>query len=356
MRRRPAIAVLVVLTTLLLSTAVASAARTVASAGDASAQRLLADVHRLGFELGLPLEEPGLVNFRGVDSISEVELVNGDGYRVAVLAFGQTVVLQVGRGKSLRRMTATTYLVHGTATPTAIRASFGELGRVDLHFQRSTGPRLPAPLECSGRGPIVRKGIFVGAVHFRGEGGYTAVQAHRAQGISIDIAALSACLRHDLRGSRRTAIAPRSPFAALLELRKSGRAPQAPSTPTHPSKGPRQTILAARGTHGLSRSVFLALARGDRKVRYAAAEATSEGALGVVRVATATAPRSSFSFNGELSRARVTPPRPFSGRGLFEHGPGNAKSWNGPLSVSLLGAPRLPLTGPPFEAQLGQEF
>jgi hypothetical protein len=337
----------------------ASADADAPTAADTSAQRLLAHVDRLGFELGLPLEGPDALNLRGVDSISEVEFVNGDGYRIAVLAFGQTVALQVAR-RGGSRPAATTYLAHGRATPTSIRASFGELGRVDLRFQRSAGPAGPTPFDdChSGRGPILRVGLFVGAVRFRGEGGYTSARAHRVQGISVDFAALAACLRHSLTAARRTATSPRSPFAALLALTRSGarRAPTAPSAPTHPSEGPRRTILEARSTQPLSRTVFLALARGNRDVRYIAAAATSEGAIGVVRLAAGRASRSSFSFNRELSRARVAPPRPFSGTGVFEHGPGSAKSWTGPLSVSLLGAPHLSLTGSPFSVQLGQEF
>jgi hypothetical protein len=362
MRRSGAIAVfLLALAACLLAAAGAAAAGVgvTAPTADASAQRLLAQVDRLGFELGLPLEDPDALNLRGVDSISEVEFVNGDGYRIAVLAFGQTVALQVARtGGS--RPAATTYLVHGRATPTSIRASFDELGRVDLRFQRSAGPPVPTPFDdChSGHGPILRVGLFVGSVRFRGEGGYTSARAHRVQGISVDFTALAACLRHSLTAARRAATSPRSPFAALLELTRSGarRAPAAPSAPTHPSQGPRRTILEARSTQPLSRTVFLALARGNRDVRYVAAEATSEGAIGVVRLATVEGPRSSLSFNRELSRARVAPPRPFSGTGVFEHGPGSAKSWTGPLSVALLGAPHLPLTGSPFSVQLGQEF
>jgi hypothetical protein len=371
MRHSGAIAAfLLALAACLLAAPVAARASASASAGagagadaptaaGASAQRLLTHVDRLGFELGLPLEDPDPLNLRGVDSISEVEFVNGDGYRIAVLAFGQTVALQVARtGGS--RPAATTYLAHGRATPTSIRASFGELGRVDLRFQRSAGPPAAAPFDdChSGRGPILRVGLFVGSVRFRGEGGYTSARAHRVQGISVDFAALAACLRHSLMAARRAATSPRSPLAALLELTRSGarRAPAAPGAPTHPSKGPRRTILEARSTQPLSRTVFLALARGNRDVRYVAAEATSEGALGVVRLATVEGPRSSFSFNRELSRARVAPPRPFSGTGVFEHGPGSAKSWTGPLSVALLGAPHVSLTGSPFGVQLGQEF
>jgi hypothetical protein len=341
MRRRGAITVLLTLAGLLLGAASGVAE---APATGAPAQKLLEHVDRLSWELGLPLEDPGALNLRGVDSISEVELVNGDGYRITILAFGQTVALRIDR-HSASRVAATTYLARGRATPTSIRASFAGLGRVELRFRHPTGPPRATPVDGCGsrkRGPVLRLGLFVGAIRFHGEGGYTSVAAHRAKGISIDFAALAACVHHRLRAGR----------GDTLALRLA-----APSVPTHPSNRPRRTILVVRQGPALSRTVFAALASGDdRKVRYIAAEAGSEGPLGVVRLTTATAPPSTFAFDDALSRARVSPPPPFSGRGLFEHGAGSEKSWSGPLSASFLGAPRVPLTGSPFKVELGREF
>jgi len=325
------------------------------------AQRLLSHVDRLSWELGLPLEDPGSLNLRGVDSIAEVELVNSDDYRITVLAFGQTVALRVER-HSRTRASATTYLARGRATPTSIKASFDGLGRVDLRFQRPTGLLGPALFDDCGsrkRGPVLRFGLFTGAIRFRGESGYTSVAAHRVKGISIDFAALAACLHHRLGAARRAAGSPGAAFGIALSppASRARRPPGTPSVPTHPSNRPPWTILVARQGPALSRTVFAALASGDdRKVRYIAAEAADEGPLGVVRLTTVTAPPSTFSFDGALSRARVSPPLPFSGKGLFEHGAGSAKSWSGPLAVSFLGAPHVPLTGSPFSAELGREF
>lgn len=326
-----------------------------------SAQKLLAHVDRLGWELGLPLEDPGLLNLRSIDSLSEVRLVNSDGYSIRVVAFGQTVALSVIR-RSRSRQAATTYLAHGRVTPTAIVASFADRGRVELHFQRSTGPLANTPFAtCGSRGrPVLRDGLFVGGVRFRGEGGYTSAEAHRARGISIDLDALKACLRHGPRHpGRRGAHSPRSLLGALLTLAASGdrQAPASPGVPTRPSEKQPRTILFAERKLPLSRTVFAALAgaRGQ-DARYAAAETASEGAIGVIRFVTATAPSSSFTFEDTLASARVAPPPPFEGRGRFDHGPGSEKSWTGPLSVSFLGAPHVPLTGTPFGALLDQEF
>lgn len=346
----------------LLVVAVGLLGPTAAAAEGPSAQKLLAHVDRLGWELGLPLEDPGSLNLRSIDSLSEVRLVNGDGYSIRVVAFGQTVALSVIR-PSPSRPAATTYLAHGRVTPTAIVASFAERGRVELHFQRSTGPLGDTPLaRCgSGRGrPILRSGLFVGGIRFRGEGGYTSTEAHRARGISIDLDALEACLRHGPRHpGRRGARSPRSLLGTLLALAASGdrQAPAPPGVPTRPSAKPARTILFAQRKLPLSRTVFAALAGAKgRDARYIAAETASEGAIGVIRFVTAKAPPSSFAFADTLASARVAPPRPFSGRGLFEHGPGSEKSWTGSLSVSFLGAPHVPLTGVPFGIVLDQEF
>jgi hypothetical protein len=353
MRLRGAIAALLVVAVGLLGPSAAAA-------DPPSAQRLLAHVDRLGWELGLPLEDPGSLNLRSIDSLSEVTLVNSDGYAIRVVAFGQTVGLSVIR-RSPSRPAATTYLAHGRVTPTAIVASFAERGRVELHFQRSTGPLGDTPFAgCgSGGGPVLRDGLFVGGVRFRGEGGYTSAEAHRAHGISIDLDALKACLRHGPRHpSRRAAHSPRSLLGALLTLAAASdrQAPAPPGVPTRPSEKQPRTILFAQRKLPLSRTVFAALAGAGHDARYVAAETASEGAIGVIRLVMAKAPSSSFAFDDTLSSARVAPPPPFDGKGLFDHGPGSEKSWTGSLSVSFLGAPHVPLTGVPFGTLLDQEF
>jgi len=324
-----------------------------------SARRLLAHVDRLGWELGLPLEDPGLLNLRSIDSLSEVRLVNSDGYAIRVVAFGQTVALSVIR-RSPSRPAVTTYLAHGRVTATSIAASFAERGRVELHFQRSTGPLGDSPLARCGSGggrPILRDGLFVGGVRFSGEGGYTSAEAHRARGISIDLDALDACLRHPDRHGARS---QRSLLGTLLALAASGdrQAPAPPGVPTRPSEKPTRTILFAERKLPLSRTVFAALAGAKgQDARYVAAETASEGAIGVIRFVTVKAPSGSFAFDGTLVSARVAPPLPFGGRGLFQHGPGSEKSWTGSLSVSFLGAPHVPLTGTSFSTVvLDQEF
>ena len=93
---------------------------------------------------------------------------------------------------------------------------------------------------------------------------------------------------------------------------------------------------------------------GSGSARFLAAEEVVEGRLGIVRLATASAPESAFTFEDTLASATLAPPIPFSGKGVFQQGIGVAESWAGSLAVSFLGAPRTPLTGPPFRTRLTQ--
>jgi hypothetical protein len=123
---------------------------------------------------------------------------------------------------------------------------------------------------------------------------------------------------------------------------------------THPSHGPRRTVLIADDKLPLSRTAFAVEQRGGGQARFLAVDQRSEGSIGIARFAIASGPRSAFAFDDRLSSATVAPPAPFSGSGVFQHGSGSEKSWTGSLAVSFLGAPHVPLTGSPFKTRLAQ--
>ena len=305
-------------------------------------------------------------------SLAELRFENRDGYTISVLAFGQTVAMEVrrvelagrreGGGRKIReRVAATTYLAHGRVTPTSIAASFGERGRISLRF-RPSGRAVRATRKVGCRRPsrrvIARLGVFSGELRFEGEGGYTSAEAHRVPGRSIDFAALLACL-----------FGARAPLDALpqatapLGIRLPGTvargadgAAGVPSTPTHPSQGPKSTTLVAERKLALRRTVFAAQVRGGGRPRFLAAEQGSEGQLGIARLVSVRGAAADFSSDDSLANGRVAPPPPFEGAAALSRGPGNARSWSGSLAVSFLGAPRVPLTGDRFAAWLSRGF
>jgi len=337
-----------------------------------SASQLYAGVARLNERLALMGQGSSSLGLPRNRTLSELRFENRDGYTIAVTAFGQTVALDVsrarfratGRGRRRRRVreriSETTYLAHGRVTPRSIEASFGERGRIALRF-RPNGRELHATRKAGCKRPsdavIAELGSFDGELRFRGEGGFTSVEAHRVPGRSVELGGLLGCLFGS--SSKRGAALP--PARAPLGIRLPGLVaerggPSVPAVPTHPGGGSRSTTLVADRKQALARIVFAAQVRGDGRPRFLAVDQASEGSLGIVRLAYVRGVPTAFSFDDILSSATVSPPPPFHGSADLRRGPRNAKSWSGPLAVSFLGAPRVPLTGTPFGASLSQGF
>jgi hypothetical protein len=359
---------------LALAATLLAAAPAVASSPSPAAPQLLAGVQRLNAELALMGQEGASPLASRDRALSELRFRNSDGYTISVVAFGQTVALSVSRsqlqgrraggdhGKARERSQTSTYFAHGKVTPTSISASFGDRGRIAVRF-RPSGREVHASRKAGCRGPggpsLADLGVFSGELRFEGEGGYTSAEVHRVPGRSVDLAALLACLLGASPGGHATLPAAQAPFGIHLPAPVGGRltrAPSAPAVPTNPSTGPESTALVADRKLALDRTVFAAQMRGKGRPRFFAAEEASEGSIGVVRVAYARGAPGSFLADRTLSSARVSPPAPFAGDGALQRGPGDARSWDGPLTVSFLGVPRVPLTGTPFGVRLSRGF
>ncbi len=346
------------------ATALLCAAQTAAAAPLPTAPALLAGVTQLNDNLSLLGQGSTSVGLPRNRALSELRFENNDGYRIAVTAFGQTVALSVTKGqrprKGRHRVSTTTYFAHGKVTPSSIEASFGDRGRIAVRFQpsgRKVRATRKAGCKRSSDGILAYLGIFAGDLRFQGEGGFTSVAIHRTRGRSVDLAALLACLYGALPGLQAELPPPRSPLGLHLPgLVGDGlrTAASAPGVRTHPSTHPKSTTLLVNSKAALSRTIFAAQVRGKGRPRFIAIDQTSEGSIGIMRLVFARGAPSVFDFEDTLSSADVSPPPPFSGTGTLEHGSGNAKSWAGSLAVSFLGAPRVSLTGSPFEARLAR--
>lgn len=357
MRGRAAIAAVAVASALLCASPASAASGPSPAAGFfAGVAGLNTDLALLGQGSTSPFGLPGK------RIVSQLKFQNRDGYTIRVIALEQTVALSVIHRDGGRRPLVTTYFAHGKVTGSSIHASFADRGRIALDF-RPSGRQIRASRKAGCRSPskrvIGRFGFFVGELRFRGEGGYTSAEVHRVRGGSIDFTALIACLlgvapHPDLSLPRATL--PIGLDRLGLSASSHGAAPATSGVPTHPRSGPRPTTLLADDKLPLSRTIFASRVRGDERARFLALQASSEGSIGILRLASASAPASAFVSADTLANARVRPPRPFSGEGAFEHGPGNTKTWSGSLAVSFLGAPDVSLTGSPFRTLLVRGF
>lgn len=216
-----------------------------------------------------------------------------------------------------------TYSVRGLSSTQRLRGRIGNLGRIAVRFE-PTGrvDRIEPPRGCEGRDAVVTHGVFVGTIRFRGEGGYTRVDAHRAKG--------------------RVTTSP------------SWRCGSVPSIADLEKRPVEFSVLAASAPH---QRVFFAATKTEEDLDLASFRGgtiESRGALRIERQALADEREGTFDFEPGLGAASVEPPAPFRGTASFVREPDGLTSWSGPLSVVLPGAGVVQLTGPTFSADLAQ--
>lgn len=258
------------------------------------------------------------------------KIKTGRGYVVEVLGSGHAVAIDVVRGDGRSN---TAYVVRGTASGEQLRADFGNYGKVSMRFRPS---RHATPAESGqscdhGGKPVSRSGVFVGEFRFRGEGGYLDIDARRARG--------------EVSG-----VAPK-----CARQHSSSQAQESVSHPeTEGIFGPETPFLEAGWRHGV-RSAEVGAFFLFATFAYADVE-ESRGRMAIFRHALVVAgSHKMLRANDALTSARLSPPPPFSGSGIYTAGPDGKKTWTGSLAVNFPGAPHYPLTGPPFKVTLGKE-
>lgn len=274
---------------------------------------------------------------RGFEARFELEADHG--YRLAVSGSGDTVIVEVGRPRSLHpgalprdRLTSqslTAYVARGTVTPRRIAASFGKFGRIDVRF-RPTGKAVALPVGDHCRGPdhfTSRRGVFAGGIEFEGEHRYVAVRAHRAPG-----RVRSPLRLHCLSGRFRTSATRRE-------------------RPVGPDGGSPHETLAAVWRHAVSSTELYSFADRRRAFTVAVVE-ESLGRMAEFHQGLTLSRPQVFAIDNALTKATLAPPPPFHGTGTYEAAPDGSKSWTGSLSVSFPGAPRRPLTGEQFKVSV----
>jgi hypothetical protein len=214
------------------------------------------------------------------------------------------------------------YRGKGSLVDGRIQFDLGKLGRINARFKPDGSvERLRPPKSCKGREQLVRSGAFVGSIKFRGESGYTRLNAHRVHG---------------------TTASPRSWKCPATLARHPGNAANLPAalgafTPR------RHIIFVALGDSDLVPFRFFIAGTLER-----------QGALSINRSVLAEGGAASFQALADLSSATVSPPKPFAGTASFKRNTDGSTEWSGTLSVALPGIESLALTGPTFTANLAK--
>ena len=261
-----------------------------------------------------------------------LELIGSHGYRILVSARLATVTIGVERANTSRSGTSTTYVARGVTGQNGIHADFHQFGRIDLTFHAAAPAARGLPPDCFGgtTGAATLPGYFTGTIDFEGQGGYTAVHAHRIRGEVV------------------------LPPTEQCPLVAGGANPlfEDPAAELPPAQT-RMTLSALdkAGTGGL-----LFVARREGKTGYFAERFGTVGRIGLYSVAYAVGPRSSFASNPQVSFGTVHPPAPFSGSATLSRDADGKRSWTGTLAAAFPGEAPVSLVGPQFHTTLSRSF
>ncbi len=261
------------------------------------------------------------------------QLDGSHGYRLQISARGATVTIGVSRRDDTPHAgSSTTYVARGVAGQNGIHANFHQFGKVEMRFHATAEAVRGLPPDCFGgtTGAATIPGYFSGTIEFEGEKGYTAVSSHRVRGEIV------------------------LPPTEQCPLVAGGANPliEDPNAELPPAKT-RMTLLAQEksGTGGL---LFVAKRAG--KTGFYAERFTTVGRIGILDLAYAIGPRSSFTSDPQVSHGVVNPPQPFVGTGTLQRGAHGKRSWTGTLAATFPGEGRVSLVGTQFHTTLARSF
>lgn len=261
------------------------------------------------------------------------QLAGSHGYRLLVSARGATVTIGVSRGDNTARAgSSTTYVARGTAGPNGIHANFHQVGRVDVTFHATAPAARGLPPDCFGgtTGAETVQGYFTGKFEFEGQQGYTTARTQRVRG-EVVLPPTEQCPL--VAGGANPLV--EDPGAAL------------------PPANTRMTlwVLDKASTGGL-----LFVARQAGKTGFYAERFGTVGRIGLLSLAYAVGPRSTFTSDPQVSYGTVHPPAPFTGSATLRRQAGGKRSWTGTLAATFPGEEAVPLTGPQFHTSLSRSF
>ncbi len=209
------------------------------------------------------------------------------------------------------------YSAPGTVTENSIQADLAALGEIAVTFRPSGQPR-KARSVCDREPVTFDSGYYEGTIEFRGEQGYTKVEATTARGDLGPLLNL-VCPGHG------TTTGPLLPGAELEVV-----------------DGGRKQNLRLRALKNRPRA---------RVLLEASVSEEKEG-VRILRFIGMLAPSHAFEYDPKVKAATLSPPAPFSGTAHFARGAKPANRWTGDLTVDLPGRPGVKLTGSHTRAKL----
>jgi hypothetical protein len=236
----------------------------------------------------------------------------------------------------------------GDANGAGFHVDLGDRGRLDVRFVPGHIKEQPVPKGCIGDPSTVERGTFVGTIHFRGEGGFTQVDAHRVRG-TVERTGATRCPGRATKGEAE------GKDVVVVGIggrpaRTNAESPTLRVVSGDPTGADRFEAISyeSAGSPEISEGTFLA------------STYEKEGGLSIARVALAfTGPPSSVVFpdpSKPLSTATVEPPAPFSGSATFALTSPTSDTFSGDLAVELPGLGEVPLTGPGIAAGICRDY
>lgn len=269
--------------------------------------------------------KPGYVVFPGGQSM-ELSLKGSHGYEIEVDKEDRSISLSAYKDRS-----SVVYSVRTSGSEDdRIEARFPGVGRVSVRFRPEGPPRERAESfpGCRGGETVEQRGYFVGTIRFRGERGYTSVDATRARGATK---------------TTKKGACKRSTFDDNSELEKDSTELWAYSRSSRRAVGfyALHTVIPSITTTTLVGALVAERRRG----------------MAILRDTFASLEKSPI-FPGDTRpnplSATVTPPAPFHGSAEYLRTPEGERTWTGTLAASLPGLGRVALAGPSFSARLCQ--
>lgn len=228
------------------------------------------------------------------------------------------------------------YEVEGEATEAGLKARFGRLGLIDVAFTPTATLNATEPSEgCTGAPRTLREGVFTGTIDFTGERGYVRIEG-QAEG-SMSVLPEWRCVDE-----------PSFPFAGASRL--LARSPEESEHASLHAENRRCLCFFLAGMHHRDRK-----GRRGRSIFYGVKVERREG-MAITRSTQAFGPPSAFVFSHTAGTATLRPPRPLSGRAVFEDRPRGRDLWRSTIRVPLLGAKPLRVSGAGFRVGLHPEY